>query len=82
MKKYVSINEDMNEIRYYEKDIIDVDVDDHEYYLSTMFKYLYLCTKSDCDEEYSELESHLMLSNNSLTNIFQYVEFNLIPLGN
>lgn len=63
MKKYVSINEDMNEIRYYEKDIIDIDVDEHEDYLSTMFKYLYLCTKSDCYEELVEDEDYIVLKN-------------------
>ena len=36
MKKSVSINEDMNEIRYYEKDIIDHTED----YLSTVFDYM------------------------------------------
>ena len=46
MKKSVSINEDMNEIRYYEKDVVVVNFDD---YLSHVLKYL--CTKSDCDEE-------------------------------
>ena len=55
MKKSVSINEDMNEIRYYEKDIIDHTED----YLSTVLKYL--CTKSDCDEE--KEEDYVLLKN-------------------
>ena len=51
MKKSVSINEDMNEIRYYEKDIVVVNTED---YLSTVLKYL--CTKTDCDEICGEKE--------------------------
>ena len=45
MKKSVSFNEDLNEIKYYEKEVID----NTEDYLSTVLKYL--CTKSDCDED-------------------------------
>ena len=45
MKKSVSFNEKLNEIKYYEKEIID----NTEDYLSTILKYL--CTKSDCDED-------------------------------
>ena len=55
MKKSVSINEDMNEIRYYEKDIIDHTED----YLSTVLKYL--CNKSDCDEK--KEEDYILLKN-------------------
>ena len=57
MKKSVSINEDMNEIRYYEKDIID----NTEDYLSTVLKYL--CTKSDCDEEKVVEQDYILLKN-------------------
>tara|TARA_B100000902_G_C26919750_1_gene721112 strand:- start:192 stop:392 length:201 start_codon:yes stop_codon:yes gene_type:complete len=57
MKKSVSINEDMNEIRYYEKDIID----NTEDYLSTVLKYL--CTKSDCDEEKEVEQDYILLKN-------------------
>ena len=43
MNKSVSINEDMNEIKYYEKDIIDNTGD----YLSTIYKYI-------CTSEYDD----------------------------
>jgi hypothetical protein len=55
MKKSVSINEDMNEIRYYEKEIIN----NTEDYLSTILKYL--CVKSECDEE--KEEDYMLLKN-------------------
>ena len=45
MKKSVSFNENLNEIKYYEKEVID----NTEDYLSTILKYL--CTKSECDED-------------------------------
>ena len=49
MKKSVSFNEDLNEIKYYEKEVID----NTEDYLSTVLKYL-CCNKpmiEDIDDE-------------------------------
>jgi len=43
LKKSVVINEDNNEIRYYEKDKKPDD------YLDTIFKYL--CTSTDCSDK-------------------------------
>ena len=44
MKKSVSFNEDLNEIKYYEKEVID----NTEDYLSTILKY---CCSRTNDEE-------------------------------
>ena len=45
MKKSVSFNEDLNEIKYYEKEIID----NTEDYLSTILKYC-CCSKPIYDD--------------------------------
>ena len=47
MKKSVSFNEDLNEIKYYEKEIID----NTEDYLSTVLKYCCSRTNDDDDEK-------------------------------
>ena len=45
MKKSVSFNEDLNEIKYYEKEVID----NTEDYLSTILKYC--CSSRTNDDE-------------------------------
>ena len=50
MKKTVSFNEDLNEIKYFKKEIID-NKDD---YLSTIFKYC--CIKSDDNETNNNID--------------------------
>ena len=47
MKKSVSFNEDLNEIKYYEKEVID----NKEDYLSTILKY---CCRTNSDDDINE----------------------------